>query len=148
MVALSVLFFSGRQLSRATVEAIQKNIEAKAAITALNPDPKQLYIIVGWDAPYKFMLPWDDLSSYFKNFQLYRASGWSQTPIGDDMLKRHGINNFVDAIGAPNVLWISDPITNSLLAKFCQEHYGKTVSFKTVFERNEIGLHIYRLMSP
>lgn len=148
MVALSIMVFLDFQLSQASAQAVQKNIALKKAITTLKPDSKQLYIILGWDAPYKFMLPWDDLSLYFKDFEIYRTSGWSRTPIGEEMLKRHGVNNVLDATGSSNVFLISDPVTNSLFAKFCQEHYGKKVSFNSVFDRNEIGLHIYRLISP
>lgn len=115
------------------------------AIKRLNPQPGQLYIVLGTAAPYQYMRPFQNMREYFSHFDIYRTSLWGILPSGYNMLENHGISSLLDACKSQNVYFVSDQRTNQLFAEFCAEHYKYRPLFISVFADPEADFEVYRL---
>lgn len=122
-----------------------KSEKIKSAIRRLDPRPGQMYIVLGTDAPYQYMRPFQNLIPYFAKFDIYRTSLWGVLPIGFNMLENHGMSTIVGACKSQDVFFLSNEEMNQLLAKFLHEHYSLRTTFVPIFSEPAADLRVYRI---
>lgn len=115
------------------------------AIKVLNPQPGQLFVVLGTSTPYQFMRPFQNPRNSFATFDIYRTSLWGRLPVGYNMLENHGFSSLLDACSSRNVYFISNPKANELFAKFCAEHYQTNATFTRVFGDPNAEFDVYSL---
>ncbi len=115
------------------------------AIKALNPQPGQLFVVLGTSTPYQFIRPFQNLRDSFATFDIYRTSLWGRLPVGYNMLENHGFSSLLDACRSRNVFFISNPSANNLFTKFCAEHYQTSAVFTHVFGDPNVDFDVYSL---
>jgi hypothetical protein len=123
----------------------EKGTLVAAAIKRLNPQPGQLFIVLGTTTPYQFMRPFQNLRSTFSRFDIYRTGLWSRLPMGYTMMEDHGLSSMIDACKSQNVFFISNSKTNELFAKFCSEHYQSNAVFTHVLGEPQADFDVYRI---
>lgn len=123
----------------------EKGTLVAAAIKRLNPQPGQLFIVLGTTTPYQFMRPFQNLGSTFSRFDIYRTGLWSRLPMGYTMMEDHGLSSMIDACKSQNVFFISNSKTNELFAKFCSEHYQSNAVFTHVLGEPQADFDVYRI---
>lgn len=127
----------------------EKGTLITTAIKRLNPQPGQLFIVLGTTTPYQFMRPFQNLRSTFARFDMYRTGLWSRLPMGYTMMEDHGVSSLLDACKSQNVFFISNNKANELFAKFCAEHYQSNVIFTHLFGEPQADFDVYRIkMTP
>ena len=115
------------------------------SIRMLNPQPGQLFVVLGTATPYQYMLPFQNLRTTFSRFDIYRTSLWGRLPLGYNMLENHGIGSLLVACKSQNVFFISNAKTNELFAKFCSEHYQSNAVFTHEFGDPKSDFNVYRV---
>lgn len=124
-----------------------ENKRAKSAISKLTLNRDQLYVILGTDTPYNFMLPFENIRSQFQDFDIYRTSLWGRLPAGEAMLAAHGLKDLESACKSEKgkVLFISNAEANKRFTEFCRQHYKLTVELIPKFSDPNLNWEIYEL---
>lgn len=120
---------------------------AKNAIAAIKPNDHQLFITWNCSIP-SFVLPFDDVHSYFRHFTMLPMAFRASYPLAANTMSVHNITlkHFAQDLMQSEVYLISSPELNALLSTYLREHY-QTISDIREIPSAQSNFQLYRVFA-
>ncbi len=125
-----------------------QNLLLRKAINDLKPDAQNLYIVWRDFFPYEYVLPFNNIRSYFKNFKILPLAFRASAPLAANRMKQFGLNldNLGTQLTNKNIFLISGDELNPLMVTYLREHYGLDAKLKLCREYPEVRLRVYQIV--
>lgn len=132
------------EYSKLSKQVTASNEALRSCLSALQPQPDQLFVSWGGNFPFEAILPFED-QSYLKKIRLASLGALNQSPVQTRMLQRFGVFDLMSALFEKDNIFIIGKTRihrdYDLYRTYVQEHYGRNVELKVQFECGSLFVH-------